>query len=106
MSVTESWPLHADARETPLAATVAASSCPEFRLGWPACYRALADILQRRERLQQPDADAGDGTGQKSDAGDHHQHAHHALDAVEMPFHPRKQRGELFDHESRQKEGD
>ncbi|GCC44355.1 hypothetical protein chiPu_0028657, partial [Chiloscyllium punctatum] len=36
----------------------------------------LADILQRREGFQQPDADARHRAGQEADAGDHHQHPH------------------------------
>jgi two-component sensor histidine kinase len=66
----------------------------------------LPEILQARKRLQQPDADGRDRAGQKADAGNHHQHAHRPLDIGEMPFHAREQRGELFDHQGRDKKGD
>src|SRR5882757_11007360 len=49
----------------------------------PLVTGGLAEILQRGECLQQPDADAGDRTGQETDAGNHHQYAHGALDRVE-----------------------
>src|SRR4029079_15433184 len=93
-----------NARES--AAVEEISSRLEFRNGRPACYGGLAEILQCGESLQQPDADAGDGAGQESDAGDHHQDAHGMLDLAEMSLHPREQRGELLDHEGRQQERD
>src|SRR6266567_333224 len=70
-----------------------------FARAGPLVTAALAEILQCGESLQQPDADAGDGAGQETDTGNDHQYAHGALDRVEMPLHPREQRGELLDHE-------
>ena len=51
----------------------------------------LPDRLQRRKRLQQPDAHIGDRAGEEADAGDHHQHTHGALDIDELALHPREQ---------------
>ena len=62
----------------------------DLRAGRRRLDRALAEILQARKRLQQPDADGGDRAGQKADAGDDHQHAHRPLDVGEMPLHPRR----------------
>ena len=55
----------------------------------PSNRVALAEILQCRKRLQQPDAGAGDRPGQKADAGDDQQHAHRPLGYGEVPLHPR-----------------
>ncbi|SPP96842.1 protein of unknown function [Bradyrhizobium vignae] len=68
-------------------------------------YSDLPDRLQRRKRLQQPDAHIGDSAGEKADAGDHHQDAHGALDVDEVPLHAREQRGELFDHQRGDQKG-
>ena len=61
---------------------------------------ALTEILQRRERFQQPDAETRDHAGQEADADEDHQLAHHALDCRQMPFHAREHRREPLDHES------
>src|SRR3954471_20536145 len=63
----------------------------EFRPEAPDCYATSAEILQHRKCLEQPDADTGHAAGQKPDPRQYHQYTHCALDACQMPLHPRQQ---------------
>ena len=67
--------------------------------------RPNRNVCNAGKRLQQPDADIRDRAGEESNAGDHHQDAHGALDIDEMALHAREQRRELLDHEGRDQEG-
>ena len=44
----------------------------------------LADLAQRRERFQQPEAHLVEAAGEERDAGEHQQRAHRLLDAVQI----------------------